>query len=62
MAGGARLVILHYNAPHNCLLPYMEHNREASQSESQPESQPSTKTSVVFTDDIFIPSPVVSSQ
>ena len=31
---GPGLVILHYNAPHNCLSPYMEHNGEARQRQS----------------------------
>lgn len=30
----AGLVILHYNALHNCLSPYMEHNGEARQRQS----------------------------
>ena len=52
--GGAGLVILHYNAPHNCLLPYMEHNREASQPVTQPESDQHQH----HADDIFIPTVV----
>ena len=31
---GPGLVILHYNALHNCLSPYMEHNGEARQRQS----------------------------